>query len=159
MQLLDEGGQVLPEFINKALANYLPMVSGLCGELERLRLYNTKLTRDYQNWFDARYVETRQKLVNDGTRTKSNPPSQLEITAQLKVDYTEKYNEWMDHTEVSNAKISYLASMQSFLKKFDQILVSLANNSRSEMYSLSTQNRMSKEEEPRRRSRTLKETN
>lgn len=139
-------GDITPQTINWALANYTPIGVGLNGEYQRIKDLSTDYQLEYKEWWDEIFLEARDKL-NDGRAT-SKFASKSEIESQARLDNKDRYRKWqMKLSELEN-KVRFIIRQIDIWKKHDSILTNLSMNMRSEMKALSIEERVNAKVKP-----------
>lgn len=162
VQLLNkQGTEILPCYLNKAIAEYGSYSATLVAEYARLRGYIKTVKRGFDEWYSKAFMDTRNRLRNEATSSKTIAVKEIEMA--VKTYNSEKYYEYMDAIDDAELKLDYIENLIKFYKRLDSLLVSLSYNMRSELSALSTQNKANgiTEQErseviSKRKSRTLK---
>lgn len=136
---LIEDLHILPQRLNYALANYIDVHLGLQAEYQRLIKEKKKLEKSFNMWWDEKFVETRDALRV--TRSASSSLSVKEIESQLRVDNKKSYMEKTEEIEDLQEQTDFIKTLIDIWNKEDKILVTLSNNMRTEMISLSVEDR------------------
>jgi predicted RNase H-like nuclease len=77
-----------------------------------------------------------------GEMPKSIKLSVKEIDNEFQTEYSIEYWNWQDKIKEIQSQLDFLTDVKEQVKKWDNILCSLANNMRAEMKSLKIENRM-----------------
>ncbi len=128
---LIKNGEVLPQFLNKALGTYGSHSATLVGEYARLTGYITETKKQYQRFWDKAFMETRTRLQNEATSAKTISVKEIESACRAWND--EKYYEFQDAISGAEQKQSFIGDLIMFWKRQDSVLNNLSYNSRSEM--------------------------
>ena len=142
-KLIHEGA-VSPEDLNRALAQYLEVSIVLIGEYEQANVEFTVVKNKYQEWFDEKFVETKNRM-NEGL-TGSKKLAVKEYETELRVTFKKEYREWQDKLVVLELKVGFFRRLNESYKQYDRILTALSGNMKQEMVSLSLGNRMNTSE-------------
>ena len=143
MNQLVENGQCTPELLNTALANYASTSTWLITILETVEIEHNNLKLDYSVWESEKIIETKEKMSFG--MSKSLKLSQTEINAQMIVDNKAKYIEWQRQLQLAERKEGFYRRLNDMWKKNADIILCLSNNMRSELRSLSIENKANKE--------------
>ena len=138
---LIEGDEVTPQALNSALANYIETNLCLISEYQRAKISLYKITRDYDRWYDQEFIRIRKKMIEE-IDTKTIKIAVKEVETQLRVECSDKYYEFQDKINEAEYQVSLLLRLLEQYKKFDSVLVNLSQNMRSELRSLSVENRI-----------------
>lgn len=135
--------QITPESLNNGLGNYFNASAFLTNIYEQTSLEHEMLKTDYNIWFSERFIEERNKL-NDG-KPQSKYASQSEINNSVIVEHKQKYKELQTELLLSEKRVSFYRRLCESFKVQSQILINLSQSMRSELYSLSVENRANKD--------------
>lgn len=138
-KLIDRHDMILPSFLNRAIGEYGSHSATLTAEYARLAGYLSRTNRQYKQWWDKVFLSARTKLYNERTGTKTISVKEIESTAR--VDNESKYEEFNNAIEDTQLKLNFIGDLISFWKKQDNMLNNLSYNMRSELKSLSVQDR------------------
>lgn len=128
--------EVTPPKLNKALANFSNTQLTLHAEYRRKDKELRKLRRQYQAWWDEKYVEKRREL-NPTTLPGSKWLSKGEIESETRVSNKKEYEEWRDKLDDLEDQVDFLKSLRDEWSKHGAVLNTLSQNARQEMISLS----------------------
>lgn len=131
---------ITPEAINSALANYQTIHTGLIGEYNRAKTNEYELNKKFSRWWDEKFYDVKKEL-NRNVNSKIKI-SVTEYENELKFKYADEYWALKDELHVAETKTSFLRRLVESWKKFDNILVNLSLNMRSELRALSLENRI-----------------
>jgi hypothetical protein len=134
------GNEVNPSELNRALAEYMENNVVLIGEYYRIKLDFVKIQREYQEWYDDKFVETKAEMNKDITGSKKLAVKEYET--ELRVIFKEEYGEWQEKLITAEMAVNMYRRVVETYKNFDRILVALSSNTRQDMYTLSLENRM-----------------
>ena len=132
---LHENHEVTPEMINYALSIYENVTVGLIGEYKRICIEKWKLEKNYRLWYNKKFLEIKNKL-NSESGSKNTKIALKEYEIELQVDYEEEYWNWQDQLKIMEEKESFVGMILERWKKYDNILVQMSSNAKSEMSSL-----------------------
>lgn len=138
------GDYVTPEMINTALAEYSKILISLIAELGRIKQKYVDEEMEFNIWFSKKYKETREKLCPFNSSA-NKWPSKTEIESYVRVEYENEYREKHKALKEIEGKMNFIDGLLSGWKKRDQVIISLANNMRSEMRELSIERRINKD--------------
>jgi hypothetical protein len=133
-------GYLTPDMINEALANYSAVLFSLTAEYQRIKAQTYEKRLQFDSWWDEKFVETRREL-NDTSLPASKWLSKQEIESEVRYRYKEEYQEWKRSLFELEHKESFYRQMLDNWKKIDNILTNLSLNMRSELKSLSLEDR------------------
>jgi len=133
--------EVTPFEINSALACYTDVGVALNGEYQRKKIEHNKLLRLFEEWYDEKLVETRKRLQEEST-SKSIKASLKEIESELRYNNKEKYYELQEQITEAESSVSFVLRLIDQWKKHSDILINLSQNMRTELRSLSIENRV-----------------
>jgi hypothetical protein len=137
-------GEVPFTEVNRVLAEYSQVNLALIAEYNRKKKEKHDIEFAYQKWWDRRFVETRNKMIAE-TESKTIKISVKEIEAQVRYENEEKYEEWLNKKTSAEYQVRFMIRLLDNWKKIDTILVTLSNNARQEMKSLSIETRASED--------------
>jgi len=137
---LINNNQISPESLNRALGEYLEVNLALLAEYQRAKLTEAQISDDYQQWYDSAFINTKAKLNSDVNRSTKIAVKEYEI--QLRHDYNKEYYEWSAKIKESQLKVRFILRIVDLYKKYDNILTTLSSNMRSEIRTLTIEDRM-----------------
>jgi predicted RNase H-like nuclease len=129
-----------PAQINSSLAYYLEISMTIASEYRRKAIELYDLEQNYLKWYNPLYKSIRKKMI--GEMPKSIKLSVKEIDNEFQTEYSIEYWNWQDKIKEIQSQLDFLTDVKEQVKKWDNILCSLANNMRAEMKSLKIENRM-----------------
>jgi len=135
--------EITPSVINEALGNYTYVQMGLIAEYNRKKymLYEAKKKYDY--WYSGKFSVERKKMISE-FQNKTIKIAQKEIEHELKTHNEDEMKSLEDSVYMAEEEVSYLSRLLGAWDNFSKILISLSNNMRSEMISLSLSDRVNK---------------
>ncbi len=136
-------GEITPQSLNNGLGNYFNANTFLLTLYETSDIDYKSLKEDYEVWFSEKFIEVRDSLNKD--RTTSKYASQSEINNQVIVDNKSEYSHWKSKLLVAEKRVSFYRRLVDSFKTQSQILITLSNNMRSEMWALQVDKGVTKE--------------
>jgi len=136
-----DAGEINPEAINTALAQYNDILLMLISEYNRLKADAHDVEVEYQIWWDDKFTSMRRQL-NPPDIVASKWLSKSEIESETRAQYSKEYREWQDKLFQAQQKKAFLGQLLDSWKKMDSILITISTNLRAEMRSLSLDNRL-----------------
>ena len=134
---------VTPERINTALAYYYQVSMALNSEYQRCKIEYLREKLLFQSWEDAIFEKAKKAILYENEQnSKTTKPSVKEYETRSRNDNRQEYNIRQMKLNVYESKMQFILRMMDTVKTYDNILVSLANNMRQEMRSLSIESRM-----------------
>src|SRR5208282_1644811 len=124
--------------INKNLAEFTNIGIALNLEYQRAKSILVDLKRDFNEFWDSKYVEMRHKL-NPLDLPGNKWSSQREIDAETKVANAIEFREWDTKVQEQEMKVSFLNSLREQWQDHAKIIITLSNNARQEMMYLPTE--------------------
>ena len=141
-QLINQNSDTItPQTLNYVLAQYMPTNTALIAEYQRAKIENTQLLLQYEEWYDEKFVQVRQSMI-DESEAKTAKISVKEIETQLRVETRAEYYYWQKRLKKAEFQERFLLRLVDQYKKFDMILTTISRNMQSEMLALSIENRM-----------------
>jgi len=137
---LIENNSISPESLNRALGEYLEVNLALLAEYQRAKLNEASIADQYQQWYDKAFTNVKEQMNADSEKSIKFALKEYEI--QLRHQYSKEYYEWSSRIKKSQMKVRFLLRIVDLYKKYDNILTTLSANMRSEIKSLSIENRM-----------------
>jgi hypothetical protein len=138
---LINNGEISPNLLNTALAKYYNTSLALNSEYQRQKINHSVLETEYQVWYDEKFLESKKLVITEYSESKSIKPSVKEYEITLRSTFKAEWLEWDLKLKESEAKTQFLLRLRESLNKYDSILTTIANNMRSEMRSLSIDQR------------------
>ena len=132
--------QIFPETLNRALAEYGNVASMLNAEYQRAKVDQYRVDSEFNDWWDEVVSEARNEILESIEGKKYPAYKEYELVAKER--YREKYRAFQDRVYTAERRVSFLRRLIDTYKKQDQILVNLSLNMRSELRTLSLQDRM-----------------
>lgn len=138
---LVNNNDISPQEINYALGSYLEVCLMLNAEYQRRKIEHLDLEQEYSIWYDEKFEEAKQSVLNEYKDTKIKP-SLKEFEIRLRTMNSFEYISWQKKIQEAEAKMRFILRLMDDFSRFDRILTTLSHNMRSEMISLSVENRM-----------------
>lgn len=131
---------ITPDRLNGALANYGPILFTLTSEYQRKKAELISAQREFDMWWDERFVATRREInTNDIAGTKWL--SKQELESETRVRNKEEFREKRSSLDRLERELSLYRQLVEGWKKIDNLLINLSLNMRSELRSLSIEDR------------------
>lgn len=135
--------RITPATINEALANYSNVLFILTSEYQRKKSEAYELQLDFDSWWDEKFTRCRQKL-NNPELPASKWVSKQELESYVRATYKDEYKQWKTKLFSVESKTSFYRQMLENWRKIENIIINLSLNMRSELKSLSVENRANK---------------
>lgn len=129
--------------VNNALSMYYDVGLTLTAEYQREKINHLQTQRDFERWWDEKFELCRKEILEEYADSKSIKPAVKEFETRVRTKFAEEYNDWQDKIAESEAKERFVLRLIGNLERYDKILVTIANNMRTEMRSLSVIDRAS----------------
>ncbi len=139
--IINEKNEVTPQRINTALALYYKVHTTVIAEYQRQKIKYEAKALEYKAWEDERFQEAK-KVVIDSYEEKKIKPSITEFQVQLRLSNKEEYQKRNLELIELEARMRFMLRLLEGLNRYDSILTTMSYNSRSEMKSLSLDERM-----------------
>lgn len=154
-ELIQDGnGEITPSEINKSLGEYSRVQVGLIAEYKRLQAQQQKMQNEFTLWWDEKFVEKRREL-NPTSSPASKWLSKYEVESEVRVANKTEYLQRKEALDDMEARVSFLKGLLDAWKRHGDIIVSLSHNMRSELRSLSLEDRSNKAVKRERRVREI----
>lgn len=127
--------------LNMALAQYYDISLVLNSEYQRQKIEHALLETDYQIWYDEKFSYAKEIVRAEYEDSKSIKPSVKEYEVTLRRTFKDEWRKWDLDIKESEARVQFLLRMRESLNKYDGILTTLSHNLRSEIKSLSIEDR------------------
>lgn len=139
----DDGTEVTPSRLNRALAYFYPMASGLNSEYQRAKMDHARAEIAFKRWWDERFLAAKKTVIAEyqDEEIKGAKPSVTEYEARARRDNADDYYPKSENLAALEAKAHFLLRMLEQLSSYDRVLTTLSNNMRSELYSISIDKR------------------
>ena len=137
---LIQNGEVSPEALNETLANYFSITRYILTLYESVSLEDDMLKLEYKTWYAEKFLESKTNLNKDVT-AKTKMASTTEIEQNLIVTNKSEYVEWQQRLIISEKRKSFYFRIMESWKANSQQIIQLAQNARTEIFSLKTQNK------------------
>jgi hypothetical protein len=142
LKLIDENvNEVTPHMINTALSSYGTINLMLIAEYNRKKTEFRQVEMDYEEWWDEKF-STMRKEMQEGIESKSVKIGMKEVEIEVRVKYKEEYKEWQSKLFKAEQQISFFQRLLDLWKRMDNTLTQISFNMRSELKSLSLDNRL-----------------
>jgi len=119
--LLKADGDIDPEKLYREIAEYSGVMSMLIAESNRLLHEQKLLEKNYQEWFDEKYVNMRREL-NPVTIAAAKWISKSEIEAEVRVRYKTEYRAWKDKLDEMDSRVSFVKGFLTTWSKQSDML-------------------------------------
>ena len=137
---LIQNGEISAESLNECLANYFSITRYILTLYESVSLEDDMLKLEYKTWYAEKFLESKTDLNKDVT-AKSKMASTTEIEQNLIVTNKSKYVEWQQKLIISEKRKSFYLRIMDSWKSNSQQIIQLAQNARTEIFSLKTQDK------------------
>jgi hypothetical protein len=141
-ELIDSENFVTPDRINYALAMWYQCFDGIEAEYQRAKIQHRALSLEFQAWEDQKFEEAKIDVISDYKESKNIKPSLKEFDTRMRKLNREEYLRKKMELEEMDSKVRFLLKQREKLSKYDATLTTMSYNSRSEMKSLSLEDRM-----------------
>ena len=141
---LIQNGEVSPEALNETLANYFSITRYILTLYESVSLEDDMLKLEYKTWYAEKFLESKTNLNKDIT-AKTKMASTTEIEQNLIVTNKSEYIEWQQKLIISEKRKSFYLRIMDSWKNNSQQIIQLAQNARTEIFSLRTQDKANEE--------------
>lgn len=137
---LIQNGEVSAESLNECLANYFSITRYILTLYESVSLEDDMLKLEYKTWYAEKFLESKTDLNKDVT-AKSKMASTTEIEQNLIVTNKSEYVNWQQKLIISEKRKSFYLRIMESWKNNSQQIIQLAQNARTEIFSLKTQDK------------------
>lgn len=137
---LVHNGDISPQDVNYALGSYLDVSLMLNSEYQRKKIEYLALEREYDDWYDTKFEESKQEVLSEYSDTKIKP-SLKEFETRIRNTNKFEYSTWKNKINRAEAEMRFILRLMDDFSKYDRILTTLSQNMRSEMISLSLDSR------------------
>lgn len=137
--------EVRPQDLNRALAYYFNSNLALAAEYQRAKIEEAELQIQYEEWWDNVFEKARETIRKEYEESKSIKPAVKEYETRARTANRVEFSSWKRKLTKAEAKTRFLLRLLETFKKYDSILTALSNNMRSEMRSLSLEDRMNRD--------------
>lgn len=138
-------GSLNPLKINLLLAEYGNILFQLTTEEERYLIQKEEYEKQYNAWFDKKYIEIRDKINAD--RLASKLATKEEIHTQVRVEYAEEYEEYKDIIDDLTKKERFYTKLIKRWEKIDGVIKTLSYNMQTELKKIDMQSVMKKKDD------------
>lgn len=136
-----DADEVTPRTINTALSNYGTINLMLIAEYNRKKAELRQVEMDYEEWYDDKFSKVRQQMMSE-FEGKTVKIAVKEFETEVRVRNKTEYKEWQAKIFKAEQQVSFFRRMLDMWKKMDGVLLNISYNMRSEMKSLSLDDRM-----------------
>ena len=137
---LIQNGEISAESLNECLANYFSITRYILTLYESVSLEDDMLKLEYKTWYAEKFLESKTNLNKDIT-AKTKMASTTEIEQNLIVTNKSEYVEWQQRLIISEKRKSFYLRIMESWKANSQQIIQLAQNARTEIFSLKTQDK------------------
>lgn len=141
--LIRDAVEITPEVINSALANYGKVYDLLIAEYYRKKADLKEVQLGFEEWWDGKFCEIRQE-INKYDIAGTKWLSRQEIESETRNRNKAEYKDWQARLFKAEQEANFLSRKLEQWKKLDNILINISYNMRSELKSLSIENRMNR---------------
>lgn len=131
-----EAGEISPVLVYHNLAVYSDINLSLNSEYQRYKSEYKRILREFNMWFDERFVKVRREM-NDIKLPASKWASKQEIESETRVQNKEEFLTWKDRLDEAEDRMEFFRRLLDQWKAHAYILQTLSDNIRQEMKSLS----------------------
>lgn len=137
---LIQNGEISAESLNECLANYFSITRYILTLYESVSLEDDMLKLEYKTWYAEKFLESKTNLNKDIT-AKTKMASTTEIEQNLIVTNKSEYVNWQQRLIISEKRKSFYLRILESWKANSQQIIQLAQNARTEIFSLKTQDK------------------
>jgi hypothetical protein len=137
---LIQNGEISAESLNECLANYFSITRYILTLYESVSLEDDMLKLEYKTWYAEKFLESKTNLNKDVT-AKTKMASTTEIEQNLIVSNKSQYVDWQQRLIISEKRKSFYLRILESWKANSQQIIQLAQNARTEIFSLKTQDK------------------
>lgn len=138
--------EIHPRELNTALGYYFNSNLALNAEYQRAKIEQAELEISFEEWWDKKFEEAKTQVRNEYEEGKGSiKPAVKEFDTRTRSNNRVEYTSWKRKLTTAEAKTRFLLRLLETFKKYDSILVTLSNNMRTEMRTLSLEDRMNKD--------------
>lgn len=138
--IISDANEITPQIINEALANYSRVFDMLLFEYYRKKAEHKEVELEYIIWWSEKFNVTRS-IFNDVSIPGTKWLSKNEIESETIQKNQTEYKQWQYKLFELENETSLLSRKIESWKKMDNILINISLNMRSELKSLSLENR------------------
>ena len=129
---LIQNGEISAESLNECLANYFSITRYILTLYESVSLEDDMLKLEYKTWYAEKFLESKTNLNKDVTaKTKMASTTEIE----------QNYVNWQQRLIISEKRKSFYLRIMESWKANSQQIIQLAQNARTEIFSLKTQDK------------------
>lgn len=139
--------EVEPSAINRALASYYDICLMLHAEIQREKINLSIIQTDYQIWYDEKFTIAKKTVQNEYKEIGSIKPALKEYEVRLRLDFKDEWRDWQMRLAEADVKVSFYRRQRDTLNRYDSILTTISHNMRSELRSLTLDNRTNRNPE------------
>ena len=133
-----QDGNISPESLNEALGNFFSVQRYLITLYESVNLEFEMLKLEYKTLYAECFQQSKIKL-NEGITAKSKFASTTEIENDVIVSNKHEYNEYQQKLIIGDRRRSFYYRLMESWKSNSQQIIQLAQNARTELFSLSVE--------------------
>ncbi len=133
---------VSPSELNYALAEYYSIGVMLNSQYQNAKANQFDTDIEFQEWYDKKFEEAKNLVLSDYENTKIKP-SLKEFEVRVRTHNAQDYGKWIRKVKNAQIRVRFILRHLDLYKKFDNILMTLSHNMRSEMKALNIENRAS----------------
>jgi len=123
--------------VYRAMAMFYDVNNRLAAEYQRAKMHHQSLERRYQVWYDRKFTEARQTVMNLYFDVKGSlKPSVKEYEIQVRVSDPDAYETWQTNLQLAEAKVQFFLRLRENLDKHHATLKELSASMRSEIRAL-----------------------
>ena len=124
--------------LNKNLAEYSNVGVALNLEYQRAKRSLSGLKRQFNAWWDAKYINIRHQL-NPIDLAGTKWSSQKEIEMEVRCKYSEEFIDWDTKIQDLEMRVAFLNSLRDQWQDHLKVIINLSQNMRQEMMALPTE--------------------
>jgi hypothetical protein len=139
--------QILHTEVNKALGLYEEIAISLNTAYQAVVREEESVKKQFRRWYDKKFEEAKREVIQDyininrESKGAAVKPALKEFEVRIRTSNEEEYNYFEDIQEELHRKVRYIIRCINDFKKFDGLLVTLSQNLRQEMKSMSIEKR------------------
>lgn len=132
--------EVPVDLIYKALSQYYNVSLTLNSEYQRAKIHLKDLELEYEAWYADKFEVAKSEVTSECSSTKTKPALK-EFEMRVKTKFPLEYASYSRRITVAECECDFFVRLRETLNKYDNILTTLALCMRSEMKSLSIEQR------------------
>ena len=133
-----QNGNISPESLNEALANFFSIQRYLITLYESVNLEFEMMKLEYDQWYAEAFQNSKLKL-NEGVTAKTKFASTTEIQNDIIVSNKHEYNEYQQKLILADRRRSFYYRIMESWKSNSQQIIQLAQNARTEIFALNVE--------------------